>query len=294
MPNHTTRPHRTEARPTGTRPTGAQRVEREARLRWVPIRDMRVSPAAQRDLNRSRVHQIAADFDPEQLGAPTVSARGEVFYLIDGQHRVAALQQIGWGDQQIQCWTYTGLSEAEEAERFLRLNDTLAVNAFAKFKVALAAGRAVECDIDRIVRAHGLRVCAERGGGAIGAVAALRRVYEQAGPAQLGRTLRIVRDAYGDPGLTAAVISGIGLLCTRYGSALDEQRAIAALGKAHGGVSGLLGKAETIRRATGGTKHPCVAAAAVELINTGRGGRKLPGWFRTDPTTLTAIHDAAS
>lgn len=269
-----------------------KKVEREARLRWVPLADMRVSPLAQRELNRARVNRIAAEFDLEQIGTPTVNERGGHFYIIDGQHRVEALREIGWGDQQIQCWTYSGLTEEEEAEKFLKLNDTLAVNAFAKFKVGVQAGRETECDIDRIVRAQGLRVSMDHKDGAIAAVGALRRVYSQAGPGQLARTLRIVRDAYGDAGLDAAVISGIGLLCSRYDGNLDERHAVTALSKAHGGVNGLLGKAETIRRATGGAKFHCVAAAAVEIINAGRGGKKIPAWFRATAPDLAVVEGA--
>jgi hypothetical protein len=47
----------------------------------------------------------------------------------------------------------------------------------------------------------------------------------------------------------------------------------------HGGVNGLLGRAEQIRRQTGNPKNHCVAAAAVEAINRGRGGKKLPSWW---------------
>jgi hypothetical protein len=274
--------------------TQIKKVEREARLRWVPIAEMRVSPLAQRELNRARVDKIAADFDLEQIGTPTVNERNGHYYIIDGQHRVEALREIGWGDQQIQCWTYVGLTEEDEAEKFLKLNDTLTVNAFAKFRVGVQAGRVEECDIDRIVRAQGLRVSQDGKDGAISAVGSLRRVYKQAGPGQLARSLRIIRDAYGDAGLDASVISGIGLLCARYDSTLDETRAVQLLSKAHGGVSGLLNKAETIRRATGGAKYHCVAAAAVEIINAGRGGKKLPAWFRAESPLSVVEGGAAS
>ena len=50
----------------------------------------------------------------------------------------------------------------------------------------------------------------------------------------------------------------------------------------NGGVHGLLGKAENLRRATGNQKGHCVAAAAVEIVNAGRGGKKLPSWWRED------------
>jgi hypothetical protein len=257
------------------------RVEREARLRWVPIPKMRVSPVGQRALNQARVDRLAAEFDLEQLGTPTVNERDGLFYIIDGQHRIAALEQIGWGDQQVQCWTYSGLSEEEEADRFDRLNDVLAVHAYDKFRVRVTAGRDIESDIDRIVRAQQLVVSRDAVPGAISAVGTLRRVYTRSDGAVLGRALRIIREAYGDAGLEAPVIDGIGLLCQRYNGELSEDEAIKKLAKVHGGVGGLLGKAELLRRQMGQPKGHCVAAAAVEFINTGRGGKKLSSWWKS-------------
>lgn len=257
-----------------------ERVEREARLRWVPIAKMKVSPVAQRQLNQARVDRLAAEFDLEQLGTPTLSDRDGAFYIIDGQHRIAALEQIGWGDQQVQCWTYSGLTEQDEADKFDRLNDVLAVHAFDKFRVRVAANRDVEADINRIVTAAGLCISRESVPGAIGAVGTLRRVYVRSDGKTLGRSVRIIRDAYGDPGFEAAVIDGIGLLCQRYNGDLNDEQATQKLAAAHGGVNGLLGKAEALRQRTGNYKSHCVAAAAVEIINSGKGGKKLPGWFK--------------
>jgi hypothetical protein len=257
------------------------RIERQARLRWVPLTQMRVNPLAQRDLNQARVARLAAMFDPEKMGTPTASHRGGWFYLVDGQHRIEALKLwlASWEDQQVQCWTYDGLTEAQEAEKFLSLNDTLPVRAFAKFKVSVQAGRDAEGDVDRIVRALGLRIA--RGSGGICAVATLRRVYARGGPAVLSKALRIIRDAYGEAGLEARVIDGISLLCQRYDGELSEQRAVERLSSAHGGVSGLISRAGQLRQSTGSATGQCVAAAAVEVINRGTGGRKLPGWWRT-------------
>lgn len=261
----------------------SKRVERDARLRWVPIPKMKVSPLAQRELNQARVDHIAAAFNPEEIGTPTVNERGDAFYVIDGQHRMEALKSIGWGDQSIQCWTYVGLNEEEEAEKFLRLNDTLAVNAISRYRVGVQAGRSEECDIDRIVRANGLVVTLDSSvPGSIGAVGTLRRVYDRSDGTTLSRTLRIARDAFGDPGLVAPVLDGIGLLCQRYNGQLEEPVAVERLKKVNGGVNGLLGSAEKLRRSTGSQKNHCVAAAAVDILNSGRGGKKLPSWWK-DP-----------
>lgn len=258
------------------------RVTRTARIRWVPIAMMEVSPAAQRELKQFRVDHLVAHLDLEQIGAPTVNERDGVFYIIDGQHRIAALIEIGWGDQQIQCFCYDGLTEAEEAEVFLKLNDTLAVSAFDKFTVGVVSGRETESDINRIVRSRGLTISRNRStGNSVSAVGTLTRIYKRAGAGNLARTLQLIVDSYGDAGLEAPVLDGISLLCQRYGADLEDVRVVEQLSTLRGGVNGLLNKSETIRRTTGNAKGHCVAAAAVDVINRGKGGRKLPSWWKS-------------
>lgn len=271
------------------------RVEREARLRWVPLAKMRVNPLAQRELNMARVDKLASEMDLEQLANPTVNLRDGLYYVIDGQHRTEALKKwLGddcWADQSVQCWAYEGLTEEEEAEKFLKLNDTLTPSAFDKFRVGIKSGRVEEVDIDRIVRSLGLRISREKGDGAIAAVGTLRKAYHRQA---LSQTLRVIRDAYGDAGLEAAVIDGISMLCQRFGREFDEPRLITRLSSAAAGVNGLLGKAETLRRMTGNAKGQCVAAAAVDIYNGGRGGAKLPSWWRADGSPpLRAVDGAA-
>lgn len=260
------------------------KVERVARLAWVPLARVKVNPLAQREQVQARIDKLVAEFDPEQLGFPTVNLREDHYWVIDGAHRIEALKQwLGeWEAQQVQCQTYEGLSEEEEAEVFLKLNDTLTVQAYAKFRIGVQAGREDEVEVDRIVRQCLLRVSQDKGDGAIGAVGTLMRVYRRGGPQTLARTLLIIRDAYGDAGLEASVIDGIGLLCNRFNGELDDVRLVERLSKSHGGVNGLLGKAENLRKSTGNVRAHCVAAAAVEINNGGRGGRKLPSWWKAD------------
>jgi Family of unknown function (DUF6551) len=257
------------------------RIERQARMRWVPIADMKINELAQRELNAARVEHLVANFDTEQLGTPTVNHRDGAYYVIDGQHRIRALEQMGWGDQSIQCWVYENLNEQDEAERFLKLNDILLVHALPKYRAAITAGRAEETEIDRVVRAQGLCVTRDRLPGAIMAVGTLRRIYTRSDSATLGRTLRLIRDAYGDAGLEAPVIDGVALVCQRYDGSIEDDDIVDKLSNAHGGVAGLLNKAETLRRSTGNAKSHCVAAAIVDIINRGRGGKRLPSWWKT-------------
>lgn len=264
----------------------SKKMERTARLRWVPLIQIKVNPLAQRVLQQARVDKLATEFDPEQFGSPTVNERDEAYFVIDGQHRIEAykewLGEGSWEDQQIHCWAYDGLSEEEEAEVFLKLNDTLAVKAMAKFRVGVQAGRTDECEVDRVVRAQGLRVSTDRSDGAVSAVGTLMRLYHRSDSATLGRTLRIIRDAYGDPGLEAIVIDGLGLLCDRYNGDIEDTQLVKRLASTMGGVGGLLGRAEKLRKETGSPKAHCVAAAAIDICNAGRGGKKLSTWWREE------------
>lgn len=258
------------------------KVDREAVLRWIPLDQIHVSPVAQRDLTQARVDKILANLDLEQIGTPTVSSRDGVFYIIDGQHRCEALRAYFEDDPtiKIQCWAYFGLSELEEAEKFLKLNDTLTVNAFAKFRVGVTAGRGVEVDIDRIVRANGSVVSRDEIPGAIGAVAALRTIYSRMGGSTLGRTIRVIRDAYGDPGFESHALQGVALVLDRYGDEVDDLTIVTRLGRANGGVKGLINRGEKYRLKTGNLKTHCVAAAVVDTYNSGRGGKNLTSWWK--------------
>lgn len=263
----------------------ARRAEREARLAWVPLGLMRVPQMAQRELKAARVDRIAANMDLEQIGTPTVNKRGGLYYIIDGQHRVEAYKAWvgeGWEEQQLQCQTYQDLSEQEEAERFLKLNDTLAVQAFDKFRIGFNAGRPEEVEISAVVAKAGLTIARGRGEGAIGAVGTLQRVYRRNGHAVLGRTLGIIRDAYGSAGLEAPIIDGVALMCGRYNGELDTEVVVTRLKSAAGGVSGLMNRAYFAKNQTNAQLNHCVAAAAVDIINRGKGGKKLPSWWKTE------------
>lgn len=262
-----------------TRPT---KVERTARLRWVSLADIKVNPAAQRELKQYRVEHILAKLDLDQIGNPVVNERNGSYYCIDGQHRIEALRQFGFSDETIQCWVHVGLTQEEEAERFLSLNDILVVEAHAKFNAAVTAGRPNECEINQVVRANGCVVSRQSSlPGSIGGVGTLLRIYGRSDSAVLGRTIRIARNAYGDSGLEASILDGIGLLCQRYNGDLDDIAAADRLGRLAGGANGLLGAAEVLRRKTGAYRNHCVAAAAVDIINRGKGGKKLPSWWKS-------------
>lgn len=243
---------------------------------------------AQREFrNDNRVSYLIANFDLDKFEPPTLSERGNHYYIIDGDHRVAAVSQWlgeGWETQQIECRVYVGLTEPQESEMFLSLNDKLTVSAMDKFRVSVNAGRPDEVQVQKIVEAQGLCISRDAIPGSIGSVTTLMRVFRRSDAPTLSKTLRIIRDAYGDPGFDQSVIDGLGHLCQRYNGAIEEKHAVELLSNARGGVNGLLGRAEVLRKQTGNSRSQCIAAAAVDIIKTGKGGRKIPSWWKSAET----------
>lgn len=257
--------------------------KRDAEIKNVALGKIQVPAHAQRALSESWVAEILSMFDPDKMKYPVLSARGDHFNIVDGQHGTEALKRWlgdGWELQQIACIVHSGLSDAEEADLFLSLNRMKAVTAYEKFEKAVNAGYADEVHINAIVQGAGLRVTKSPAAGSIRCVSTLRSIYKRADGNVLAKTIRIVRDSFGDSGFEAVVLDGIGHLCQRYNGVLNEKDCVERFGTIRGGVNGLLGKAETLHKATGNAKSLCVAAAAVDVINAKRGKQRLASWWK--------------
>lgn len=263
-------------------------VPRSSTLRWVPLSEIQVDLNAQRQLRPAWVAAHEAEFDPEQIGLIVVNLRKNgKWYVIDGQHRVELLRAVGWGDQQIQCEAFEGLTQAEEAVLFLARNDRLAVRTFDKFKVAMTAGDDVANDIDRIVSSAGLVISDQEKDGHIVAVRALQKVYNGAGiasgkegPAALARTLKVLKNAWGRQISTfnGTIIEGLGLVQLRYNGKLEQETLVEKLAPFSGGAPGVLGRARALRDMRGKSMSYCVAAVIVDIYNKGRKAGKVDEW----------------
>lgn len=261
------------------------------RLRAVPLAKMRVREGiSQREFRPAWALQIAKEFDPDKLTPPIVNHHANTYWIIDGQHRVAAVKQFlgtAWETQSIECWVFDDMSEAEEAERFLGLNTTRSVSAYDKFRVALTARHEEETNINAIVQKHRLAVTSFRTNRSgsdptrLTCVESLRKAYRR-GPECLDRSLHIANEAFGGAGLTTEIIDGLSQLVARYDDRLDDDEAIQVLSTLRGGVSALRARANQLRLQTGVRRGQCIAAATVEAINKRRRGRRMPGWWKSE------------
>lgn len=88
-------------------------------MKQLDVKSIKVDRSYQRDLRNSYL-RIASEFDPRLLGAISVSNRGTGakpdYYVIDGQHRLAALTELGITT--VDAIVYSGLSVEDEARMF--------------------------------------------------------------------------------------------------------------------------------------------------------------------------------
>lgn len=258
------------------------------KVRPVWIREMRVPPedVAQRKFRKAHAEEIAANLDLNKLGIPIVNFRSGIYWLIDGQHRVAALKTFFAPEDagQIECQVFHDLQDSEMAEIFLAVNaERRAVSAFTNFQVSCTADRESESDIRRIVEANKLKISREHDTGCINAVSAMRKVYDAAGGVVLGQVLRVLRDGFASDSsaFDGQMIRGLGYVFGRYNGKTNEKHLAEQFSKLQHGPRTVLQRAETLRERTGNQKGQCVAAAVVETYNKGAQTKgKLPSWWK--------------
>lgn len=262
-------------------------------IRWLKIDDLIRDCEINRALDEKRAEKIANEFDPDMFGVPTVSHRGEGRYaIVDGQHRIEALRILGWNGQKIPCSVFEGLTQAEEAKRFLGRNNFRAVQSIDKFMVRLTAREPVATAIRQIVIAAGFVIDRVTRDGAIRATDSLEAIYLGKGqkirgenPKALRNTLDVINLAWGKTAAAtqAQVLLGIGSFILRYGDDLDLKRLVQKLVSLPGGPSGLVARGRGKKELHGGTLASGMAHYLVDVYNRGiRGKTRLPSWRREE------------
>ena len=262
-------------------------MKRESKILALRIDALKVPRAgvAQRELSQAKGDSIAAEFDMGKFGYPVVNQVDGIHWVIDGQHRMYALgkQPAATRGTTIECEVYENLSEQEMADLFLGRNNARPVTVFERFTVGVTAGHPRENAIMKIVTAAKLEIKRDHQKGCIVAVGGLQRVFDLQGGAILGQVLRTLREAY-DAAPNAfgrAPVEGLGLVYERYGSQIDDQALVGALGQDRHGIHGILRRAEEYRERVGRGQPQCVAAAIVDVYNQARKGKaRVRRWWR--------------
>lgn len=193
------------------------------------VDDLFIDDSYQRPLTNF-VGRIRRLFDPALVGTLVVSERGGSYAVVDGQTRAAAVRELaaaGRAPKEVPCLVYRGLSRAEEASLFARLQkERRGISSYHRFRAAVVAGELEANAIQRIVEDAGYDT--GYGPNHISAVAGLEKVYRRS-PQILDLVLMIIRNAWGERHMPKGdVLRGLGCFLDHVEN-VDEERLTARL-----------------------------------------------------------------
>ena len=261
---------------------------------WMRADTLTVAPEYQRALNARRVRKIVNEFDPDVLGVLEISERPDgQKVIIDGQHRWHAIMDMQWGDQLVPVIIHYGLTLQDEARVFRKRNkDAVQPKPIELFHAELVEKLPEAMAIQAVVENLGLKIDLSNGPGSIRAVSSVRHVFNVSGAIVLGRTLRVIRDAWGlsVENFHAEVIKGIGLFITRYPN-LDQDRLIEVLRRED--VHSLRQAARTRMRYTSYPTQVALVLCLTDMYNLRlkTKSKRLPQWVFVPDTYLWRSHD---
>ena len=166
----------------------------------INTKDLVPHPLAQRDFVPSHAAKIAREFKWDKYDPIMVSFRDGKYWVIDGQHRLAAIRQNAGRDVTIICRVYYGLTEVDEAEMFLRKGvTTKRLSVLDTFKVLYKIGDEAIVGMVKNADRAGWIVDFKnnnRRSGAINAVEALKRCYDAVPTDVFVEALAILKEAW--------------------------------------------------------------------------------------------------
>jgi hypothetical protein len=248
----------------------------------VEVQSLRIHPTAQRQIVPSQLKKLVAKMDLDKIGvlqAIECSIDGvHGIWVIDGQHRVRALLDLGFGEWTVDVCIHTDVqSPARASEVFLGLNDRASVQPFDKFTNRVRALDPIAVGALARVEDHGLTVDRSVADGHVCCVSSLMSLYGLDGGASLSLALGTIIAAWGRTAaaLEGKLLFGIGLLYNTYNGSIDTPGLVKKLAKYPGGASAVIGDAKSIARHRKMTLPRCIAGVILESYNSGRRTGKL-------------------
>lgn len=190
---------------------------RSGELKSIPITSLGIDDAYQRSMSQGsirNIRKICADFDWAKFLPVIVVPDGDMFAIIDGQHRTTAAATIGI--EVVPCYVLA-CSRAEAAGAFAAINGNVTpVSPQDVWLAELAAGDAKALEINSALEAASVRVVRKKHGyrtGETQSINVLRRAYEKYGRDLLITALQCITETGGgNPGLLlGAVVNGVAL-----------------------------------------------------------------------------------
>ena len=184
--------------------------------RLLSQKDLVVDYRYQRPVDKARVRKIVRDFNPAIVNTVKVSYRDGRYYIIDGQHTVAALHVVYGDDAMIDCNVFYGMTDKDEANLFYEQNGhSKPVSAVTKFKVKVFNGDDTANAIIKKLSACGMGVDSDGKSSKrnFKCPGELEKQYKILGDAKFCESLSIIKDAwypqYCPEAVSRAILAGV-------------------------------------------------------------------------------------
>jgi hypothetical protein len=238
-----------------------------------------VDTRVQRELDQARVRELVRNWDDNALDVPKVSQRagGECIWL-DGQHRGAALIQMGRGEVSIECLVYRGLSLQEEAALFRRLNNSKRLSPIDLYRVALTEKDATAWKCQMLLDAVRLEVGQGRKNSFTAVNTLWRMVERDAVSAE--RALTLLTLAWGPvrEAVEGRLLQGVGDWMLRHGESVVIKAFGDKVAKTTGTPGAFLGQAKALSQMLNISVPDAVADKLTNVYNHNRRTGLLPAW----------------
>lgn len=240
-------------------------------------------------VNARRVATMAANFNPDALGAISVSRRKNgTLVLLDGAHRTEAAR-IAEYKHPLHALVYEGLTLAQEAAMFNLLNTFQAPSFISRTLAKVVAGDREATDIVHAIEGHGWKIGVASENGVFAALQAAERVYRNgvgtldAGehPELLEQAIAFITTTWHHDRESAhqMIVLGVGQLFARFGDAVDVTGLSKALAQER--PYNIISHAKALQAYQGGTTPSALAKVLVGIHNKRRRVGLLPEWVWT-------------
>lgn len=246
---------------------------------WIPVADIKVDMQYQRPLVMGHVRKIAKEFDNKALGVLLVSERADgSHWVIDGQHRLAALRLLGRVEDAVPCHVYRNISVSDEALIFHMQTQRRQISPVDRFKARLFAGEETAITIDRIISRHGLQVQGYSAKGNLAAIVQVERIHAAHGEDRLNEVLTIAMSVLdgSNAGPSAAILDGINAFISRYEHLMDRNRLTRCVRDA--GVDKVQRNATAVSDLMRESQGKACGRVLLSLYNHKLQTRRLPDW----------------
>lgn len=186
-----------------------------------------------RKIDPARVRGIVKTFNERLLGTLLISFRDGSYFIVDGQHRVAAMNILG--AETALCEVLFGLTYEEEAKLFFDINVRAVkrpLNAYEEIHGLHEAQDEKTLEMFSVVSKYGFEISKMVGENKLACVSTVKRISDRYGVDNLDTTLSVVKQTWGgdQEALKSPIVEGIAYLVNIYGNEIDLGRFPAKLG----------------------------------------------------------------